>query len=115
VSARKLRWLTPLGLLGLLGLLPGREVLYTLFGFLMFLDFFWVDERAQANLGRAATVAYLVTLVALAICLVVLIGVVKWQNAGDLAGALALAMAGIYGLHVLAFTLSYTYFDRRGV
>ena len=95
-----------------------QPLLYVLFGFFVFSPFFWVDERAEANLGRAAAFAYVSTLIALMATFVLLIGVVDTGGAGghrDLLRTLALSLAGIYGVHIISFVGSYVYFEYRGV
>ena len=119
MSVYKLRWLSLAAPLGLLGILLQQPLLYVLFGFSVFAALFWVDERAEANLGRAAAFTYVVTLIAFAAWFVFL--AILMQNrdvAGigrdDLVGIQALASGAIYGLHLLSFTISYAYFEAKG-
>lgn len=114
MSARMFRWLGPLGFLGLLGFLPGQAWLKPLMAFMVFLVFFsvGVDERSEANLGRATALAYLATLVAFVTSFlwISVSGVRGWE-ALDLFFNLVVA---VFVLHIVTFVVGYIYFDRRG-
>ena len=120
MSVYKLRWFSLGGLLGLLGIPLDQPLLYALFGLFVFTPFFRVDERAEANLGRAAAFAYTVTLIAYMVSMV-LLAVLKLTR--DVTGLtrvnlleiIVLAFGAIFALHILSFALSYEYFERKGV
>ena len=119
MSVHKLRWFAPARLLGLLGIPPQQPLLYILFGLFIFTPFFWVDERTEANLGRAAAFAYVVTLIAFLVSFLLLAVVVETRDIThitprELLGMLVIACGAIYALHLLSFTISYSYFDARG-
>jgi len=119
MRAQKLRWLTFLGVLGLLGLALKHPLLCAPFGFFAFIVFFWYDERAEANVGRAAAIAYGVTLVAFMAVFVRLTFTLNNQavgraTAGDVITSLAEGFAIVYMLHILSFAASYIYFQLRG-
>jgi hypothetical protein len=116
MSARRLRWLSPLGFLGLLQFPLHESLLAILYGFFVFGAFFGavVDERSEANLGRAASFTYLATLVVLMAGF--LVPGVFFGGASDHTriAALALSLVAIYVVHVMGFVISYVYFDARG-
>ena len=120
MSAYRLRWFAPAGLLGLLGIVLHEPMLYALFGLFVFTAFVWVDERAEVNLGRAAAFAYTVTLIAYMVSMV-LLAVLKVTR--DVTGLtrvnlleiMVLAFAAIFVLHIVSFGLSYEYSERKGV
>ncbi len=120
MSAYRLRWFAPAGLLGLLGFVLHEPMLYALFGLFVFTSFFWVDERAEVNLGRAAAFAYVVTLVAYMVSMVLLVVLSRTRELTGLTRVnlleiIVLAFAAIFALHILSFALSYEYFERKGV
>ena len=115
MNARRLRWFFLLGFLGLLQFPLHESLLGILYGFFVFGAFFVkVDERAEANLGRAAAFTYPATLVVLMAGFIV--PGIFFAGAGDHAriAALALALVAAYVVHVLGFFVSYLYFDARG-
>lgn len=118
MTPHRLRWLTLISPLGLLGLLLKNPLFFVLFGFAVFSVFLLSrpDERAERNLGRAACVAYLATLTA--IVLVYLWLGIFIVHAGltraDLVARLSYAIVAITLAHILAFTTSYSLFDLRG-
>lgn len=115
MSPRWLRWLALLAFLGLLGIPLRQHLLYVLFGFSGFAMFFpRPDERSEANFGRAASFAYVATLISFMIGLVVAVALVGNQSAGDKVAVLALTFAAVYAVHILSFVISYVYFDARG-
>lgn len=117
MDPRRLRWLTLVAPLGLLGCAVGSSTLYVLFGFSVFSVFLVrPDERADADLGRAASFAYLMTLLAIVLVFVGL-GVLRLGTQappGNLAGMLGMALAALLVVHLLSFVGSYLYFDHRG-
>jgi apolipoprotein N-acyltransferase len=118
MRARKLRWLVLLGVVGVLGVPLHERWLLPLMGFVVFMVLFGVgvDERTQANLGRAAAFAYLATLGSFVACLLWL-GFPRGRDllAAEACGMLAWALVVTFALHILTFMAAYLYFDRRGV
>ena len=114
MNVYKLRWLSLGALLGLLGIL--WPSLYVLFGLLVFGAVFRGDERTEGNLGRAAAFAYVVTLIAFLLSLLVFTVVVESPELVHITSddVLAWAFMVIYAVHLLSFTISYSYFDVRG-
>jgi len=90
--------------------------LHALFAFYVFPGF-WpvVDERAEANLGRAAAFVYLATLVTIVGFFVGVMPFVKGAESGIRFTALAVSLVALFLVHVLSFAGSYTYFDRKGM
>ena len=115
MSPYKLRWLTLVSLLGLAGIPLHQPCLYALFGFGLFSPCFWMDERAEGNFRRAASFAYVVTLIAL-MATFLLLGAMRAVGATsfDMLRMLALALALTYSVHLLSFAASYIYFDVKG-
>jgi len=117
----KLRWLTLLGLLGAVGWFLKQPLFYGMFGFLGFVRLFWYDERTESVFRRAASVAFVVGVIAFAgtfVYLGVVFGtgsqnVTRFDSA-DLLGPLVMAWALTYFLFLLSFCPSFIYFDLRG-
>ena len=119
MKLRDLKWLSLLSLLGPLGAILGRESLWGLGAFAAFVALFWADERGEANFRRAATTAFIVSVIGYAATFVYL-GVVKGllssPNARiDMAGRLITAFMLTFVAQLLVFALSYIYFELRGV
>ena len=116
MTARKLRWLGLFGFLGLLAYPLHQPLLQVLYGFYVFLVFMGlpVDERSEANLGRAASLTYLVQLIAFMACFVVAIGYLDRADRSALVSGLTLSLAALYGLHIVTFVGGYVYFDATG-
>ena len=117
----KLRWLTLLGLLGAVGWFLKQPLFYGMFGFLGFVRLFWYDERTESVFRRAASVAFVVGVIAFAGTFVYL-GVVFGTGSQNVAsfdrsnllGLLIMAWALTYFLFLLSFSLSFIYLDLRG-
>lgn len=116
MTARRLRWLGLLAFLGLLGIPLHQPALYALLGFAVFLVFVGapVDERSEANLGRAATFTFVVTLIGMTACLMLVVGFLCPAKGANVVRAMALSLAALFALHIVAFVGSYVYFDARG-
>jgi len=117
----KLRWLTLLGLLGAAGWFLKQPLFYGLFGFLGFVRLFWYDERMESVFRRAASVAFVVGVIAYAGTFAYL-GVVLGTGSQnftrfapiDLLGPVVMLWALTYFLFLLSFALSCIYLDLRG-
>jgi hypothetical protein len=107
---RKLRYLGFLGFLGLLGLITRNPAFYGLFNFFGF----WAlsskqksDELLQSNIARAGLNAFIVSLVAVSLTIVVL-SVFKTLEAA------AISIAGVFTAQLLTFIISLNYYEKRG-
>jgi len=117
----RLRWLSLLGVLGLLGFWI-NPFFYALFGFFVFLDLFWYDERRAAIFRAAATVTVVVTLFAF-LALFLYLGGVAGIGGRNLVGMdpdrllviFGLGLGAVFGLFCLTWGLSTIYFERKGV
>ena len=111
-----LRWISLVGLLGLLGKPLGQPWMVALYGLFGLAVFVVADEREAINTGRAATLTYVVTLLALSAALG-MIGVMAGSSPKPPPDILVGTILGIviaYGLHVITFFGSYIYFERKG-
>ena len=112
---RHLRWLTLLGVLGVLGWVTVYKGLQAMFGFLVFLPLFGYDERKDAIFKQAATIAFVATTITLTGTLVYAgLVLVPKPNVVNLVSTLGYALAVTYIIHVLTCVLSYVYFELRG-
>lgn len=108
---RWLRYLGFLGFLGILGLVTGYP------GFYGFFNFFglWAlanrkqrsDELLEANTAKAGLKAFLVSMVALSIA-VVLVSLLKTLVAA------AWSIAAVFTAELLTFVFALVYYERRG-
>lgn len=115
MGLRKLKWLALLAPLGVLGIVLHQPTLYAMFAFWVFAPLFWADERAEANLGRAAAVSYTLTMVAfVATFLLVGIGQARVWTGSQFVEMFALMLAGTYFVHVVSFVGSYLYYEHKG-
>jgi len=117
---RELRWIAPLGALGILGLALNQPLFYPLFSLAAFMPLFWYDERTAAVFRAAAAAAFMVTVLAFAAAYVylgVLAGVGP-QGPGSLTGhapAIFVGLSLAYGAGLLAFLGGCIYFQHRGL
>lgn len=117
----KLRWLSLLGVLGLLGLIMNQPLFFALFGFHAFLPLFWYDERTESIFRSAASVAFVVGVIAFAGTFVYL-GLILGLGSRNIIGidktvlisTVVVAWGFTYSLLILTFALSYLYFERKG-
>ena len=109
MRANWLKYLGLLGFLGLLGLVTDNGGFYGFFGFFGFLGYRKrvMDERFETDVNRAATNAFVVSMLAFAF--------------GVTAGSLTkntdvyiMSFAGGFGLQMLVFSFSLVYYDRKG-
>lgn len=107
------RWLKYLGFLGLLGLLglTGNPGFY---GFFNFFGFWGLSNRKQksdelliSNTARAGLNAFIASLVAVSLTIAVL-SVFKTLEAA------AISIAGVFTAQLLAFIISFNYYEKRG-
>ena len=117
----KLRWLTLLGVLGLLGWPMRQPLFYALFGLFVFMSLFWYDERTESIFRRAASVAFVVGVIAFAgtfVYLGLILGLGNRNIIGIdktvLISTVVVAWGFTYSLLILTFALSYLYFERKG-
>jgi hypothetical protein len=113
MALRNLRWLVFLAPLGLLAVFPPLRPLWFLGTFVGYSVFWHADERNEQNLGRAAVVAYTVTLLGLAIALGLFFvpqGDLETLNA-HYASLGGWALIVIYLLHTLTFPVAYIYYE----
>ena len=112
---RNLKWLALLAPLGALGSVLHQPLFYTMFGFSVFVPLFWADERADANLGRAAAISYTLTLVALVIAFILIgVGQTRVWTGMQFFKMFTLMLAATYIVHVVSFVASYLYYEFRG-
>lgn len=118
---RHLRWLSVLGLLGVLGWVI-NPFFQVFFAFFWFLGFFWYDERRAGVLqaaGLTASVVTVFTFIGAFAYLGVLVGPGGAGAAAltptDLNEIMGLSFAIIFGMHLLVLLGATFYFDRRGV
>lgn len=115
---KHLRWLSLLGFLWLLGYFTEYSLLKALFGFFVFIELFWYDERTEAVFKQATAITFVVTTIMLTATFVYLAVVLGpgLRNAGnlDLVRTFAQALATTYIVHLLTFAFTYTYYEERG-
>lgn len=110
---RNLKWLTLLGPLGALSIY--QPMFAVMFGFLAFLPLFGADERTEANLARAATNAYAVTLAVLVVAFGVAgLAIAQHWSTDRIVQALGMMLAITYIAHVLTFIAGYLYLEFSG-
>jgi len=121
MATYRLRWLTFLGLLGLLGWVLNQPLFYALFGLFVFVPLFWYDERSESVFRRAASISFVVGVVAFAGTFGYL-GTILGPGSQKLTGfdrigvmGTALTLWGLtYGFLLVTFALSYIYLERKG-
>ncbi len=109
MNKSKLRYLGFLGFLGLLSLVTSNAGFAGFFGYFGFFAWtkFVADERFQINVGRAATNAFVASVVAFP-CFTVYAALVPEA----LASAYAVGFAAIVAIQLLVFSLSLAYYER---
>ncbi|MGE5380426.1 MAG: DUF3796 domain-containing protein [Methylocystaceae bacterium] len=102
-------WLGLLGLLGLLSLITKNIGFAGFFGFFGFFGFAKVknDERLETSINRAARNAFMISVVAYAIGMIVLPLVESTE-------LFIIAFPAVFVLQLLVFTFSFSYYDQMG-
>ena len=116
-----LRWLTFLGLLGVLGWILKQPLYFALFGFVAFVPLFWYDERTESIFRRAAAVAF-VGGVGVFAATFAYMGVILGPGSRNIDGWDAIGLLGrafvMWGLTnvllLVVFAVSYIYLERKG-
>ena len=108
MKKNKLAYLGLLGLIGLLGIPTGNYGLFGFFGLFGFLGLLRTknDELLEQNIGKAASNAFMVSVVALAATMA-LVATLE---------TLAVAMIGIavtFVVQILTYTFSISYYEHR--
>lgn len=108
MKKNKLAYLGLLGLIGLLGIPTGNYGLFGFFGLFGFLGLLRTknDELLEQNIGKAASNAFMVSVVALAATMA-LVATLE---------TVAVAMIGIavtFVAQILTYTFSISYYERR--
>ncbi len=115
---RHLRWLSLLGFLGLLGHFTEYSMFKAMFGFFVFIELFWYDERTEAIFKQAASITFVVTTITLTgtfVYLAVALGP-GLRNAShlNLVRSFAQALATTYILNLVVFAFTYWLYEARG-